>query len=103
MVCVSVDPISNKLSPITLTDMGQVVKITGSAFVAGKVPIRVWNFECFICKRLPSKWPQPVTKSWAVIFRAFLLTSEFSVLQIILVTEVLRHSCEHFYNEDEAY
>nr|CDS18385.1 rna terminal phosphate cyclase domain 1 [Echinococcus granulosus] len=40
LVHVSVDPISDKLSPVTLTDMGQVVKITGSAFVAGKVPTK---------------------------------------------------------------
>ncbi|KAL5965223.1 RNA 3'-terminal phosphate cyclase [Taenia solium] len=41
LVHVSVDPISGKLSPVTLTDMGRVVKITGSAFVTGKVPIKV--------------------------------------------------------------
>ncbi|VDM15994.1 unnamed protein product [Hydatigera taeniaeformis] len=41
LVHVSVDPISDKLSSVTLTDMGQVVKITGSAFVAGKVPLKV--------------------------------------------------------------
>ncbi|KAL5106482.1 RNA 3'-terminal phosphate cyclase [Taenia crassiceps] len=41
LVRVSVNPIIGKLSPLTLTDMGRVVKITGSAFVAGKVPIKI--------------------------------------------------------------
>ncbi|VDD82151.1 unnamed protein product [Mesocestoides corti] len=40
-VVVDVDPICGKLSPVCLTEMGSIVKVTGSTFVAGKVPIKV--------------------------------------------------------------
>ncbi len=40
-VRLNVEPLKKCLSALQLTDMGSVVRVYGSAFVAGKVPIKV--------------------------------------------------------------
>uniref|UniRef100_A0A0X3P5J3 RNA 3'-terminal phosphate cyclase n=1 Tax=Schistocephalus solidus TaxID=70667 RepID=A0A0X3P5J3_SCHSO len=51
-VKVVVQPVTSKLSPITLHEIGSISRVLGSSFVAGKVPIKVAEQMSAVAKRL---------------------------------------------------
>lgn len=54
------EPVKEALKPVNLTDFGKLTRITGRAFVAGSLPVKIAHKMADAAKDLFSKYNVPV-------------------------------------------